>query len=194
MIMFPNLVYNTKQSKSDEQRNVFSHQMNKASTSSQAEQFQYIPQSSSNQKTRKQSQKMSSSSPNDSLIANLNARAVLLSNLIQNSTSQFGLIPQMSNEPLIQSFNPAALTLAANEYFNNYLQSLNQTIQFDKKSGKVWCLKKGFKSTTVCTYTLNNNSRFIHSETLNIIIVNYSNQINALNKIFFIFPVSFKTF
>lgn len=39
---------------------------------------------------------------------------------------------------------------------------------------------------------LNNSARFINVDALNISIVNYSYQLNGLNKIFFIFPVSLK--
>ena len=44
----------------------------------------------------------------------------------------------------------------------------------------------------ICTYLLNSNTRFIHTEALNILIVNYSYQLNALNKIFFILPVNIR--
>ena len=87
------------------------------------------------------------SSSNESLVANLNARAVFISNLISNSTQNNnsnnfnGLVSpmhsnQLNNETnILASFglNPAAaFSVATNEYFNRYLQSLNQNIQYEK--------------------------------------------------------------
>ncbi len=103
----------------------------------------------------------SQSSSNESLLANLNARAVFISNLISNSTQNNdsnnfnGLIPsmhlsQLNNESsILTSFglNPAAaFTMATNEYFNRYLQSLNTNIQYEKvNNNKLLIRKKTYK-------------------------------------------------
>lgn len=107
----------------------------------------------SNSSTSTSHHQSSSSSSNESLLANLNARAVLFNNFISNSThtnssspSFSGIIPsihlnQLTTEPsLLASFGlnqAAAFTMATNEYFNRYLQSINQNIQYEKVTNRV---------------------------------------------------------
>lgn len=160
--MFPNLVYtnlattntsnatssttNSKLSKSDEKT------ISKANTSSSSTTLnQFIPKltttSNMSSKTKQIKQlantnKFSNLPCSEPFMANLNVRAVLLSNLIQNSsastmpvpTNPLNLLPNLtSQEQNLFNFNPFAL--AANEYFNNYFLNLNNhniNIQFDK--------------------------------------------------------------
>lgn len=160
--MFPNLVYNnlstttntdnTKTtSKSDERA------MSKASTSSSLTSSNFlnhfIPTTTSmnnmsskqNKLTKPANLKQFSGCNEPSFLASLNARAVLLNNLIQNSTSAtissthaptnpLNLLPNLNLTQEQNLFNLNPFALAANEYFNNYLLSLNQNIQFDKVS------------------------------------------------------------